>query len=138
MGFFSVCPYVPGIVLLKFLHFGACIKWLSFHDYYSSTQMELRWLGWEGLWGSLDSSKAHWPAFLQWKGFLDLADGISDEKLDQIIDSQKPNQCCALVYKQGISGPPKATMLSHDNVSGAPGGNWPSEVDVGTKNLGLT
>lgn len=84
--------------------------------------MELRWLGWEGLWASLDTPKAHWLAFLQWKGFLDLADGISDEKLDQIIDSQKPNQCCALVYNQGTLGTPKVMMLSHDNVSAAPQG----------------
>ncbi|XP_048196584.1 long-chain-fatty-acid--CoA ligase ACSBG2-like [Perognathus longimembris pacificus] len=52
-----------------------------------------------------------------WRGFLDLADRISDEKLDHIIDSQKPNQCCTLVYSLGDMGPPKILMLSHDNIT---------------------
>ncbi|XP_027981817.1 long-chain-fatty-acid--CoA ligase ACSBG2-like [Eumetopias jubatus] len=52
-----------------------------------------------------------------WRGFLDLADGISENTLDQVIDSQKPNQCCALVYSLSVTGPPKAMMLSHDNIT---------------------
>ncbi|XP_035578051.1 long-chain-fatty-acid--CoA ligase ACSBG2-like isoform X8 [Zalophus californianus] len=42
-----------------------------------------------------------------WRGFLDLADGISENTLDQVIDSQKPNQCCALVYSLSVTGPPE-------------------------------
>ncbi|XP_021074056.1 long-chain-fatty-acid--CoA ligase ACSBG2-like [Mus pahari] len=57
------------------------------------------------------------PNLYSWKGFLDLADDISDEKLDKIIDALKPNQCCALVYNQGTTGAPKAIMLSHDNIT---------------------
>ncbi|XP_072643747.1 long-chain-fatty-acid--CoA ligase ACSBG2-like isoform X2 [Canis lupus baileyi] len=52
-----------------------------------------------------------------WRGFLDLADGISEDTLDRVIDSQKPNQCCTLVYSLSVTGPPKAMMLSHDNIT---------------------
>ncbi|KAG8519050.1 Long-chain-fatty-acid--CoA ligase ACSBG2, partial [Galemys pyrenaicus] len=52
-----------------------------------------------------------------WKGFLDLADSVSDDTLDRVIDSQKPNQCCAVFYKMVTTGPPRAIMISHDNVS---------------------
>lgn len=56
----------------------------------------------------------------QWGAFMELADSIPDSVLDQVIDSQKPNQCCALIYRLVATGPPKAIMLSHDNVSGPP------------------
>ncbi|XP_039077291.1 long-chain-fatty-acid--CoA ligase ACSBG2-like [Hyaena hyaena] len=57
-----------------------------------------------------------------WRGFLDLADGVSEDTLDQVIDSQKPNQCCALVYSMSLTGTPKAMMLSHDNIT------WTTEI----------
>uniref|UniRef100_A0A667HV50 long-chain-fatty-acid--CoA ligase n=1 Tax=Lynx canadensis TaxID=61383 RepID=A0A667HV50_LYNCA len=61
----------------------------------------------------------------QWRGFPDLADGVSEDTLNQVIDSQKPNQCCALLYSMSIAGPPKPVMLSHDNVSVPPGAGRP-------------
>uniref|UniRef100_A0A4X2MBR7 long-chain-fatty-acid--CoA ligase n=1 Tax=Vombatus ursinus TaxID=29139 RepID=A0A4X2MBR7_VOMUR len=52
-----------------------------------------------------------------WEEFLTLGVNISDEMLDKVIDSQKPNQCCMLAYTMGTTGPPKAVMLSHDNIT---------------------
>ncbi|XP_003461162.2 long-chain-fatty-acid--CoA ligase ACSBG2-like isoform X2 [Cavia porcellus] len=57
------------------------------------------------------------PNLYSWQKFLDLGGHISDERLDSIIDAQKPNQCCALVYSLVATGPPKIIMLSHDNIT---------------------
>lgn len=55
--------------------------------------------------------------FPQWDDFLELGSSIPDAQLDQIIKSQKVNQCAVIIYTSGTTGQPKGVMLSHDNVS---------------------
>ncbi|XP_008048614.1 long-chain-fatty-acid--CoA ligase ACSBG2 isoform X2 [Carlito syrichta] len=52
-----------------------------------------------------------------WDDFMDLGNSIPDTQLDQIIESQKANQCAVLVYTSGTTNYPKGVMLSHDNIT---------------------
>uniref|UniRef100_A0AAV1UP22 AMP-dependent synthetase/ligase domain-containing protein n=1 Tax=Peronospora matthiolae TaxID=2874970 RepID=A0AAV1UP22_9STRA len=48
--------------------------------------------------------------------FLKLGSNVKDETLQEVMDSQKPGNCCTLIYTSGTTGDPKAVMISHDNV----------------------
>ncbi|XP_032380556.1 long-chain-fatty-acid--CoA ligase ACSBG1 [Etheostoma spectabile] len=52
-----------------------------------------------------------------WEEFMELGLEVSEKELDDIIASQRANQCCVLIYTSGTTGKPKGVMLSHDNIT---------------------
>ncbi|KAM6168062.1 long-chain-fatty-acid--CoA ligase ACSBG2-like [Erethizon dorsatum] len=52
-----------------------------------------------------------------WDDFMELGNSVPDAQLDQIIKSQKANQCAVLIYTSGTVGDPTGVMLSHDNIT---------------------
>ncbi|XP_061635856.1 long-chain-fatty-acid--CoA ligase ACSBG2 isoform X1 [Phyllopteryx taeniolatus] len=57
------------------------------------------------------------PNLYSWAEFMELGRDEPDASLDEVIASQKPNQCCTLIYTSGTTGQPKGVMLSHDNLT---------------------
>ncbi|XP_069482568.1 long-chain-fatty-acid--CoA ligase ACSBG2-like [Ambystoma mexicanum] len=57
------------------------------------------------------------PNLYTWEEFMQIGSDVPDSKLDDIIASQKANQCCMLIYTSGTTGTPKGVMLSHDNIT---------------------
>ncbi|XP_069784019.1 long-chain-fatty-acid--CoA ligase ACSBG2 isoform X2 [Narcine bancroftii] len=64
-----------------------------------------------------DDLKEKRPNLYTWSDFMQLGKDVPDSQLDEIIASQKPNQCCTLIYTSGTTGNPKGVMLSHDNLT---------------------
>ncbi len=48
--------------------------------------------------------------------FLSLGKSVSDEELKARNATQKPNEVTSLIYTSGTTGPPKAVMITHDNI----------------------
>ena len=52
-----------------------------------------------------------------WEEFMALGRDVPDSALDQRAASVKPGNCSTLIYTSGTTGPPKAVMISHDNLT---------------------
>ena len=52
-----------------------------------------------------------------WEELLAAGAAASDDDLQARIDGQAEEDCCTLIYTSGTTGPPKAVMISHDNIT---------------------
>lgn len=52
-----------------------------------------------------------------WADFLELGAGVADSELERRSESIHPGHCASLIYTSGTTGPPKAVMISHDNMT---------------------
>lgn len=53
---------------------------------------------------------------MSWSDFRSLGDGVEDDDLDAKLNALSPAQLATLIYTSGTTGPPKAVMLSHENL----------------------
>lgn len=60
-------------------------------------------------------SKCAFPVY-SWSNFMALGSGIPTEAVDARGNAVQPGNCMTLIYTSGTTGPPKAVMISHDNL----------------------
>ncbi len=57
------------------------------------------------------------PLVMSWEQFLKRADETPDAEIDRRLSALKADQLATLIYTSGTTGPPKAVMLSHENLA---------------------
>jgi long-chain acyl-CoA synthetase len=57
------------------------------------------------------------PTLLSWNDFLARGDSTSEKEVFERIDALEPSGLATLIYTSGTTGPPKAVMLTHENLA---------------------
>ena len=57
------------------------------------------------------------PGVFTWAEFLAAGQDVSDADLKARVDAQGEHDTCTLIYTSGTTGPPKAVMISHENIT---------------------
>ena len=54
---------------------------------------------------------------MSWDEFLASAEGTPDSEIDSRLEQLRDDQLAVFIYTSGTTGPPKAVMLTHENIS---------------------
>jgi long-chain acyl-CoA synthetase len=57
------------------------------------------------------------PKAIAWDAFVAKGDGVDDARFDERLRALEPHGLATLIYTSGTTGPPKAVMLSHENLA---------------------
>jgi long-chain acyl-CoA synthetase len=57
------------------------------------------------------------PLVLDWEAFLALGTDVPESRVDERVEALEPAGLATLIYTSGTTGPPKAVMLSHENLA---------------------
>lgn len=71
---------------------------------------------WSDTFDAALAEKCRVPVY-HWADFLKLGASVPDSMIDERQQLVRPGNCCSLIYTSGTTGPPKAAMISHDNVT---------------------
>ncbi len=71
---------------------------------------------WIGIPDEAIVSKVHVPVYT-WDQFLVMGSSVPDATFEERLAIAVPGNCSTLIYTSGTTGPPKAVMISHDNIT---------------------